>query len=166
MPISFILKAPVAPTRTHGLQIGLDSSPLTSTLSTSTVALIDGNVDIAAAPNWINTLSNGVGFAEPGTINGIDVYNWAAYGDSDSWRAADDGHVEVYKSNDNAIWTLVKDYDQPPVFSHSTGRFNFRCTFDAAETAKYFKVRNGGPNTLVTGGNAPPRASEIEVFIL
>ena len=153
------------PAPTGEVWVSTTHTPLASTLNVTSKNMIDGNKDAVLAPNWNYHGSYGISFDEPKTIQGMEVFCKYTYGDVDEWYGAGYDSVEVYKSNDNANWTLVKHFDAPTISYHAPVRFDFRLVFDYSETAQYFTVWNAESSSyLAVEGGAILRVAEIEVF--
>lgn len=142
------------------------STPLTQVLNTTSKNMIDGNTATNTGQNWrANGGSYGISFDEPNTIQGMEYKCYIPYGDPDGWYSSANDSVEVYKSNDNANWTLVKHFDAPTISHHETGRVDFRLVFDASETARYFTCWAAETSGyLAFSGGITMRVAEIEVF--
>lgn len=153
-------------TPTDGIWYSNTATPLTQVLNIGMTGLINGNYVDPVGTNWNYHGSYGVDLGKEATINGLNIFCWCTFGDPTNWYTANHDSVEVYKSNDNANWTLVQRFDGPPIFFHATQRFDFRLTFNSAQTARYFTVWNAESSSfLAASGGVVLRASEIEIIV-
>lgn len=111
-----------------------DNTPLAGALQWGKALLYDADKVSIANGEFDIFASYGLDLGIAKEVKTIISYDNRA---STTWFTADTDSVGVYKSDDDNTWTLVEQFDGPP---RGAGKFTLELT--AAQTARYFKIRN------------------------
>lgn len=138
----------------NGLIKTSDSTPLTSVAAVNAKAH-DQDLDTAIGTYWSNNTSYGFEFINPTSLNGIACYGKpSSAGSYVGWNHTGDS-FEVYYANEYNDWTLLETFDHTAPIDQTDDKWNFILTFAAAQSARYWKVRQiTGANLAVNGGSA------------
>lgn len=145
-----------------GMRLDSDTTPLSSILE-SEPSLIDGDYYTPVAGYWEN--NNSYGFELGGTealIDGVDI--WTQIDTTDSiylWQGSQN-KIEIYGSNDNSTWELIRTMYNAPIFQSGSGVFATRLMFDTPVYYKYLKFHNAAASgNLMADGNYSVEICEL-----
>ena len=153
---------------TDGATLGLDITPTSGALTIGGAAgdkVIDTDKDTAVIGNWSGRYSYGFDLGSPTEIQTIIVYtrHGSATLFHEFWISSQD--IEVYSSDDNVTYALVKTFNRPPIYNPAANRFDFTLQLDSPVTARYFKVRNPSTSNLaVYQGSQIIQLTEMEAY--
>ena len=140
-------------TPTGGLYAQPDTAPYTgTTLATPMAGLYDADYTKIGGLYWQPDFSFALDLGTAKPVAFLTVYLEVSQGGAGGWWAGYEGNqMDVYKSDDNANWTLVQQNDGPTL-SHINGDLcrAILTLPEPAPEARYFKVVNSDPNELTS----------------
>ena len=136
-----------------GLYAQPDTAPYTgTTLTTGIAGLYDGDYTKLGGLYWQTAFSFGIDLLTAKPVAFLTVYLEVSQGGAGGWWAGYEGNqMDVYKSDDNANWTLVQQNDAPTL-THINGDLcrAILTLPEPAPNARYLKVVNSDPNELTS----------------
>ena len=150
----------------EGLYLEPDTSPYTgTTLNSGWDALFNGEWNETADEWWLSQYAYGIDLASPKLVSRITVGLIVSTGAAGGWWAGYEGNqMDVYKSDDNANWTLVGVFDAPDTSDHDEALCKVVLDFGGNHTARYFKVVNSDPQQLTSAFGYAYGISEMQLY--
>lgn len=132
-----------------GLMLEGDSTPLSSTLDTSILAMYDNDYNTAVSGYFSHYNAYGLDFGSSKSIDKIICYCVTNQSSRDCpyWYPGGANIFGVYSSNDNSTWTLEETFDKPTIISHGLGLNVFEIVLASTINSRYVKVRK----TVISG---------------
>ena len=148
-----------------GLYLEPDTAPYTSTTLSISSNLTDSDRFTSATGNyWYTHYSYGIDFGVATTISKLVMYGNTASSTPTGWYTTSYDSFKVFKSDDNATWTHVDDFDGPPLIYLAALQWGFELIFtQSSQTARYFKVVYIDTSTAAfASGGISARIGEVE----
>lgn len=133
------------------LSLQPDSAPYTSGAMEPLFCPSDGRFgSLHNDLNWMPHYSYAFNLGQQRQVSNIYCSCYTAVFSS-SWYGPNNDSVQVFKSNDNSTWTLVEQFDAPPITQISTFFLYFTLSLATPQPAQYFKVVAIDPGALAIG---------------
>lgn len=155
-----------------GMYLLPDTAPYTgTTLNTGdaqSAKVVDEVTDEWVVNNgWSTHEAWGVDLGSSKSVSKLRCYGTSAAGVTEAWYGANYDSMKVLKSDDNANWTLVEQFDAPSILGSGSGTQNWvywDLVFSGGpQSARYWKVVCVDTNLAVSTG-ATLRPAEIEAY--
>ena len=130
-----------------------DNSPLdTAPTGKGAQAVVDGvYTTYPGTWYWSANHSFSIDYGYPDAISPTEFLIWTRHGSNitTTWYGVNYRNPAIYKSNDGYNWTLVQEYDNPPLIDHVLNYTSFELEMDGSPgSARFWKIINQGPSGL------------------